>query len=112
MSQVPYTEKAFLQMVARRILKFRREAEARGEEYHDLSAHAPLQCGIHAKLRYDPCPGGYRPVVSFRHTKAFDYAEMKEIASEILDTPAKLSDAPKDDLEYVREMDASVMVPG
>ena len=112
MAHVTYQEKAFLQLVARRVLRYSREAADRGEEYHDLAPHAPLQCGVHAKYRFDAIPGGYRPVVAFKKAVAFGGAELEEIAAEILDAPARLSTASTDGLEYVRAVDAGTPVPG
>jgi hypothetical protein len=112
MPSVPYTEKAFLQLMGRRLLRYTREAEARGEEYHDLSAFAPLQCGVLAKYRFETAPGGYIPVVRLRGTTAFTPSDLKEIAAEILEGPVKLREAVEDDLEYVRELDSGTSAPG
>jgi len=105
-ASVPYPEKAFLQLMARRVLKYSREAAERGETYNDLSGFSPLQCGVRAKFRFEPAPGGYIPVVSIRPGPSFSASELKEIAAEILDAPVKLRQAAADDLEYVRETDA------
>lgn len=112
MLSVPYTEKAFMQLMARRLLRYQREAEARGETYHDVSPFSPLQCGIHAKFRFEPAPGGYRPVVLFRKWSQFQPQELQEIAASILDGPVKLRASKDGDLEYVLEVDAGASVPG
>ena len=105
MAQVTYPEKAFLQLMGKRLLKFAREAKERGEEYHDLSGFSPLQCGVRAKFWFEDKPGGYRPVVRLK-VGNFDAGELKLIAEEILDGPAILRTSSDDDLEYVRSTDA------
>jgi len=112
MTRIPYTEKAFLQLMGRRLLRYQREAEARGEVYHDISAPSPLQCGVLAKYRFESAPGGYIPVVRLHGGPVFTPIDLKEIAAEILEGPVKLRAAVADDLEYVREMDAGASVPG
>ena len=109
---VSYPEKAFLQLMGKRLLRFQREAESRGETYHDLSAFAPLQCGVQAKYRFESVPGGYAPVVLLRGGPVFTPGQLKEIAVEILDGPVKLREAKGDDLEYVREMDTGTPASG
>ena len=106
MANVLYAEKAFLQLMARRLLRYSREAAERGEKYNDLSGFSPLQCGVRAKFHFEEAPGGYIPVVGIRPGPSFSALELKEIASEILDAPAKLRPAADGDLEYVRETDA------
>lgn len=112
MPEVLYTEKAFLQLVGRRILKYTREAAARGETYHDLVGYSKLQCGASAKFYFEEAPGGYIPVVYLKEEAPFSPSKLKEIATELLDAPAKLRTAKGDDLEYVRESDASSSTPG
>jgi hypothetical protein len=112
MAKVPHAEVAFLQLMGRRLLRYTREAEARGEKYNDLSAFAPLQCGVLAKYRFETAPGGYTPVATLRITEGLSFKELEEIAAEILDGPVKLREAKAGDLEYVREMDAGASVPG
>lgn len=109
---VPYTEKAFLQLMARRLLRYQRDAEARGETYHDVSPFSPLQCGIHAKLRFEMVPGGYAPVVLLQKWSQFQPREIQEIATSILDGPARFRTTKDDVLEYVREVDAVASTPG
>lgn len=106
MAHVLYPEKAFLQLMARRLLRYAREAAERGEKYNDLSGFSPLQCGVRVKFHYETAPGGYIPVLLLRPGNTFSAGELKEIAAEILDAPAKLRQAVADDLEYVRETDA------
>ena len=112
MSKVSYAETAFLQLMGRRLLRYQREAEARGEKYHDLSAAAPLQCGVLARYRFEAVPGGYVPVIQLRNARDFSPGEIKEIAAEILEGPVKLRAVSGDDLEYVREIDAGASAPG
>ena len=105
---IPYPEKAFLQLMGKKLLRFQREAESRGEMYNDLSAFAPLQCGVLAKYRFESAPGGYIPVVLLRLNPLFQPNQLKEIAAEILEGPVTLRAAKGDDLEYVREKDAVI----
>jgi hypothetical protein len=107
MPSVPYTEKAFLQLMARRLLRYQRDAEARGEVYHDVSPFSPLQCGIEAKFRFEVAPGGYIPVVLFKRWAQFQPIELQEIAESVLDAPAKLRTSADSVLEYVRATDAT-----
>jgi hypothetical protein len=106
-SSVLYAEKAFLQLMARRLLRYRREAEARGEAYHDVSPYAPLQCGAQAKYKFESAPFGYRPVLYLQNSSMFQPSQLTEIASEILGAPVKLRTIVGDDLEYVRETDVT-----
>ena len=73
-------EKAYLLMLARRILNFQREAAERGEEYHDVGSDAMLECGASARMRFVPCGTGYEPQLwlwgSF--TKPEDYTKVAE----------------------------------
>jgi hypothetical protein len=108
---VSYPERAFLQLRAKRLLRLQREAEARGEEYHDLSPFAPLQCGIHVKFVFEAAPGGYIPVVFLRKWSLYQPKELQEIATYLLDGPAKLRESAGTDLEYVRETDAGTPAP-
>jgi len=107
MANVLYAEIAFLQLMARRVLRYSKEAEARGEKYHDLSSLAPLQCGAYAKYRFESVPGGHVPVVTLRKLPAFTPGDLDAIATEILGGSAKQRAESKDDLEYVRELDAA-----
>jgi hypothetical protein len=112
MLNVTYQEKAFLQLVARRVVNHRIEAAKRGEAYNDLTPFSPLQCGIRARYSFVEIPlGGFRPVVQVRAPSSFSSAELLEIASEILDGPAKLRATASGDLEYVRESDAAALAP-
>jgi hypothetical protein len=104
-SQVTHPEKAFLQLVGKRLLKFSREARSRGEKFHDLSGFSPLQCGARVKFWFEEKPGGYRPVVLLK-AGTFEAGELKAIAEEILEGPAVLRTSSGDDLEYVRSTDA------
>ena len=106
MAHVTYPEKAFLLLVARRVLRYSREAAERGEKYNDLSGFSPLQCGVRVRVHLAEAPGGYIPVVGIRPGPSFSASELKEIAAEILDGPAKLRLDGGGDLEYVRETDA------
>jgi hypothetical protein len=96
MPSVPYTEKAFLQLMARRLLRYQRDAEARGEVYHDVSP-----------FRFEVAPGGYIPVVLFKRWAQFQPIELQEIAESVLDAPAKLRTSADSVLEYVRATDAT-----
>lgn len=103
MLSVPYTEKAFLQLMARRLLRYHREAESRGEVYHDLSPFAPLACGVRAKVRFEPSPGGYSTVALLKKSSLFQPQELDEIAESLLEGPVKLRATVEDVLEYVRK---------
>lgn len=102
MAHVLYAEKAFLQLAARRLLRNTRDAEARGEKYHDMSSPSPLQCGVRAKFVFEAAPGGYAPVAIIRKNPAFAQEEFDGIAAELLEGPARLRKAEGTDLEYVR----------
>lgn len=106
MALVPYPEKAFLQLMGKRLLKYQREAEARGEKYHDISPFSPLQCKVLAKFRFEVVPGGYAPVVLLKENSMYSPNQLKEIATEILDAPVRLRATTDDVLEYVRESDS------
>lgn len=106
MAYVSYPEKAFLQLMGKRLLKYQREAESRGERYNDVSSFAPLQCKVLAKFRFETAPGGYIPVALLKESTLYSPNVLKEIASEILDAPVKLRATKDDVLEYVRESDA------
>lgn len=111
MTYVTYSEKAFLQLMAKRLLRFAREAASRGETYHDVAPLAPLACGAMAKYRFEGVPGGYAPVVTLRGPPTLAPNQLKEIATELLEGPAILRAADGDDLEYVRE-DAGALFSG
>jgi len=111
MSHVTYPERAFLQLMGKRLLQYQREAASRSETYNDLSGYAPLQCGVRAKFRFEDVPGGYMPVAFLKSNEKFTPEELKEIASEILDAPVKLRRASDDGLEYLREKDSGMSVP-
>lgn len=112
MSLVSYQEKAFLHLVGRRLLQHRRAAEASGEKYHESANYAPLQCGVRARFFFEDSPGGYIQVVQIRGANTFKPEEYEEIASYILDAPAKLRTQLGNDLEYVRKVDAGIEAPG
>lgn len=111
MPNVTHPEKAFLQLMGRRLLRYQQEAAARNETYNDLSGYSPLQCGARAKFRFELVSGTPIPVVYLRGG-LMSPGELKEIASEIFEGPAKLRAAVGDDLEYVRETDAGTSVAG
>ena len=69
-------EAAYLLLVARRVLQFQREAESRGEVYHDLQSDIVLNSGCSARLRFCSCPGSYEPRLwlTGSFTKPEDYA--------------------------------------
>ena len=107
---VSYAERAFLHLMGRRLLKYTREAEERGEKYNDMSSFSPLPCGVSAKFRFEVVPSGYAPVVFLKEMVPVGPGKLKEIATEILDAPVKLRASKDDVLEYVREMDAGTSV--
>ena len=105
MANILYSERAFLQLTARRILGYSREAESRGEAYHDIGPLVPLQCGVRVKYRFEKSPGGYTPVVTFRKSSTYTNEELLDLASELLDGKAVLRKTADPDLEYVRSSD-------
>lgn len=108
MAFVSYAEKAFLQLVAKRLLRYTREAESRGEVYHDISPYAPLQCGAMAKFRFVSRGGLHVPVAVLKNTPNLNPGELKAIAEELLDAPATLRFTKGDDLEYGRTADTVI----
>lgn len=60
---VTETERAYLILVARRALHFRREAEKQGQEYQELEVPVPLESGHSVHLRFLPSAAGYQGVV-------------------------------------------------
>lgn len=105
MADVAYPEKAFLKLVARRVLGYAREAESRGEKYYDIGTFAPLQCGVRVKYRFEKSPGDYTPVVTLKKHPAFGPDELLQIAAELLEAEAVLRSSKENDLEYVRKSD-------
>lgn len=106
MSFISYQEKAFLHLVARRLYRYRHEAQTRGEQYHDTQGLAPLQCGASAKLVYERQNGLDIPVLYLRGTPTLVLDDLNQIAGEVLDGPVKLRKAEPPDLQYVRQIDA------
>ena len=104
---VTYQEKAFLQLVARRILRLQRDADSRGEAYNDFGSFAPLGCGAHARIRFAPAPGGYEMVVNLKRSPYLSADELQMIAAELLEKPAVLRAESPTDLEYGRAIAAS-----
>lgn len=108
MTDVAYAEKAFLKLIARRMLGYAREAESRGEKYHDVGTFSTLQCGVRAKYRLESVPGGYAPVVILKRSAIFTPDELLKIAGQILDEDAVQRESTSDDLEYVRKSNSIV----
>lgn len=87
-----FGEAAYLTLLARRGLNFRREAEQRDEEYHDLTPFTRLQCGAKARLRFMPTVTGYSPVVEVEYKRNDGTEEeAKQIAEEITSVKMILS---------------------
>jgi hypothetical protein len=81
---VTEAEAAFLAMIARRTLRFQREAEARGEKYHDITQPHPLTCGHSAKLIVEPVAHGYEPVVVVKLKEGTPLEVADQMARDIL----------------------------
>jgi hypothetical protein len=108
MSQlVSEQEKAFLLLTARRVLKYKREAEVRGEKYQDLVAPEKLASGLRAMIRFDPSAFGYEVHVVIMDDISFTTEEKLCAAKEILGAEARLlyviGDGPPTKLVYVRK---------
>lgn len=107
MPGVDYAERAFLKLIARRVLGYAKEADSRGEEYHDIGSFSPLHCGVRAKYRFEKSAGSYVPVVTLKNNRAFSPEELSQIAAEILEGDAVLRPSAGDDLEYIRKVDST-----
>lgn len=77
-------EASFLTLMARRVLNHTREAQKRGEEFHDMTRPVPLACGVRAKLVFREVAGGYEPEAHVVPHPGFVRDELALIASEIL----------------------------
>jgi hypothetical protein len=82
-------EKAYLLLVARRVLNFQREAEERGEVYHDMSSDIILNNGCGARLRFISVPGSYEPHLWLKWPVGTPLDKAVEVASGILGGPAE-----------------------
>lgn len=78
-----------LALVARRILNHRREAEKRGEEYHDIAPLTMTTCGMRVKLSFVPESHGYEPHVEIVNDPRFTQEEFLQAASEIMGRSAQ-----------------------
>ena len=87
MSHVTRTEILFLDMFAKRMFKFAKDAKAKGTTFVDTAPPTPLGCGVYVKVRYEPVEGSpdspYRAIVSFAD-RTKEPSLLKEIAQEIL----------------------------
>lgn len=95
-------EASLLALVGRRILKYRREAEARGEAYHDVYPLTMLACGLRAKITFEPAPQGYEACVTLLEDARFTPEEYQQAASELLGHPARQARQEKNRLHFVR----------
>ena len=100
MALIAYAERAFLQLLARRLLRYSREAEARGEKYYDIYTRSPLQCGLQAKMVFEHVPGGYAPVLYVHNSVALPNETLLEAAEYVLEGPVKCRKTDGADLEY------------
>lgn len=85
-------ENAYLLLVARRVLNFQREAEERGETYHDMESDVVLNDGTSARLRFVSCPGGYEPRLWLNGPCLTKEAALRPIAERILGGPVEEAD--------------------
>ena len=76
-----FGEAAYLSLLARRTLNYKRDAEQRGEEYHDVLPFTRLMCGAMARLRFLETATGYTPVVEVKRISTEE--EARQIAKEI-----------------------------
>lgn len=90
-SLVSDAEAAFLAMLARRIVKHQREAEARGQTYNDLTRPYMLSCGHRAKIRPIATGTGWEPMVHIELKPGTDPSVAEQMARDILGGPAVLS---------------------
>ena len=87
-----FGEAAYLSLLARRTLNYRREAEQRGEVYNDMLPFTRLMCGAQAKLHFTETVTGYSPVVEIKYrANAGTEEEAKQIAEEIAGSEMILS---------------------
>jgi hypothetical protein len=77
-------EASLLALTARRLLRAKREAQARGETYNDLTKPVPVACGVRVKLRFIEIPGGYDAEVHVVPHPSFGEDELRQIASEVI----------------------------
>jgi hypothetical protein len=99
------TEAAFIRMLANRLLRFTREAEARGERYNPVGGPTPVMSGYRARLRHEPAAVGHQTVCEVwpKQDGTLVITEAAELASELLATPAKLRGEPTDHLQFVTD---------
>jgi hypothetical protein len=84
-SHLKRTEVLFCDMHARRMLRFKKDAAAKGEQYVDLSKPTVLECGVSVRVRYEPVEGKPEPraFIEFQdRTKTLEF--LREVATEIL----------------------------
>jgi hypothetical protein len=77
-------EASLLALTARRLLRAQREAQSRGETYHDLTKPVPVACGIRVKLLFIEAPGGYEAEVHLVPHPSFAEEELRTVASEVI----------------------------
>lgn len=86
-------EGAFLALLAKRLLRNQRDAEQRGEVYHDLSSPARLKCGIEAKIVFESTAYGYKPVLTLHEKEGLTSEELAKAATELLGIPTRLRES-------------------
>jgi hypothetical protein len=86
MKDILPVEIAYLKLAARRIFNYQKEAEDRGERYHDITAGTRLSLGATAKLYFAPVNGGHAPRLEIWDTQA-DETLLAKVACQVLDGP-------------------------
>jgi len=84
-----FGEAAYLSLLARRTLNYKRDAEQRGEKYKDMLPFTRLMCGAHARLRFTETTTGYTPMVEIKRVSTEE--EATQIAKEITGSEMVLS---------------------
>lgn len=96
-------EAAFLAMMARRTLRFQREAEQRDQTYNDLTKPWELACGHRARIVPVAVAHGYEPEVEVLLKDGTDPAVAEQIARDILGGPAVALDSVGKTLKFRRK---------
>ena len=84
-----FGEAAYLSLLARRTLNYKRDAEQRGETYNDMLPFTRLMCGAQARLRFTETATGYASVVEIKRIGTEE--EARQIAKEITGSEMILS---------------------
>ena len=96
------SEAAFLLLVARRVLNFRRAAEKNGEVFVDMSKPNALKCGIKAKMSFETTGSGYQPVLFIQEEPIVGLEQATQAATELMGTAVKYRGSNKGLYEFER----------